>query len=476
MTDTAQRKQKLRAALLREQRELRSAHRSLVVLLEAPEHLSRAEVANVLGNWLDPRGVDFHAFRHKREEELLHPRLWRYWRTVPASGRIGVYVSGWYTGTLLAIDGPGFTTEESEHLARLQQLEGQLIREGISVLKLWITRSAHAQKQAIEHARPDDGVRWQVEPTDEQLLSNRNTLVRRAEGLMERTSTPAGWLTVDCDDPDERDQRVGRLVLKAMRRARETGVDSDASKTAMPTIDHPDLLNDLDTHPTLAKADYKARLNAELDRLKHLTWRAFDAGCSPVLVFEGFDAAGKGGVIRRLLQGIDARLVSVVPIAAPTDEEQRFPYLWRFWRELPSAGDTTIFDRSWYGRVLVERVEHLIDAAQCDWAYSEINDFESQLLEAGHLVMKFWLHIDDDEQLQRFHERERVPHKRHKIGPEDWRNREKRSAYIEAVNTMVHRTHSERAPWHLIPANDKRFARVEILRRIGDHLASMLEV
>ncbi|GGX46217.1 hypothetical protein GCM10007392_11600 [Saccharospirillum salsuginis] len=354
MTDTAKQTRQLRAALLREQRELRAANRAMAVVLESPEHLSRAEVANVLGNWLDPRGVDFHAFRRKREEDYLHPRLWRYWRTVPARGRIGVYVNGWYTGTLLANDGPRLSEEDTEHLARLRLLEGQLMREGVSVLKLWLTRSAIAQHQAIEKARPDNGGHWQAEPTDEQLLAHRDTLVQRADILMDHTNAPTGWLSVDCDDPVERDLTVGRLLLKAMREARETDPEIDAPSSDRLTKETPAPLSELCTHPSLSKADYKAQLNAELDRLKHLTWKAFDAGRSPVLVFEGFDAAGKGGVIRRMLQGIDARLVSVVPIGAPNSEELRYPYLWRFWREIPRAGDTAIFDRSWYGRVLVE--------------------------------------------------------------------------------------------------------------------------
>lgn len=475
MSKTAKHTRKLRADLLQEQRALRAANRAMVILLEAPEHLSRAEVANLLGNWLDPRGVDFHAFREKSTEDEQHPRLWRYWRSLPAQGRIGVYVNGWYTGTLLNADEADLAQEDINHLARLREFERQLVREGVVVVKLWLSRSSEAQRDAITQAQPGDGLAWQTEPTDEQLLARRETLVRRAEAIMDHANSPAPWQTIAGDDADERNRRVGDVLLDSMRQAHKTVLTSDVDTPAPNAKRGPPPLQAVTDHPTLTKADYHAQLELALNRLKHLTWRAFDEGRSPILVFEGFDAAGKGGVIRRMLHGIDARLVSVFPIAAPNAVEQQYPYLWRFWRALPRAGDTAIFDRSWYGRVLVERVENLIDSDQCQWAYSEINDLEAQLIDAGHLVIKFWLHIDADEQLHRFHERERVPHKRHKIGPEDWRNREKRDAYVEAVNDMVRRTDRPEAPWHLIPANSKRFARIEIMRRISDHLAAMLE-
>jgi len=185
-----------------------------------------------------------------------------------------------------------------------------------------------------------------------------------------------------------------------------------------------------------------------------------------VLVFEGWDAAGKGGVIRRITRAIDAADYRIVPVAAPTEEEKAHHYLWRFWHHLPRAGTMRIFDRSWYGRVLVERVEGLAKVNEWQRAYTEINDFEEQLVEHGILVHKFWLHIDPETQLRRFKEREKTPYKKYKITQEDYRNREKWGDYVTAVNEMVARTSTEMAPWKLVPANDKRWARVEVLRTI----------
>ena len=193
-----------------------------------------------------------------------------------------------------------------------------------------------------------------------------------------------------------------------------------------------------------------------------------------VAVFEGWDAGGKGGAIRRLTRGLDARDYRVVPIAAPTEDERAHHYLWRFWRYLPRRGRITIFDRSWYGRVLVERVEGF--AAEDEWrrAYSEINDFEAQLTDFGTVLLKFWLHITPDEQLRRFEERQGIGYKQWKITDEDWRNREKWALYESAVQDMVERTSTSAAPWTLVEGNSKRYARLKVLRTVCDALEAAL--
>jgi polyphosphate kinase 2 (PPK2 family) len=193
-----------------------------------------------------------------------------------------------------------------------------------------------------------------------------------------------------------------------------------------------------------------------------------------VAVFEGHDAAGKGGAIRRIAGALDARIYQIIPIAAPTEEERAQPYLWRFWRHLPRRGHMAVFDRSWYGRVLVERVEGF--CGEYDWmrAYNEINDFEAQMAEHGVIVVKFWLTISQEEQLKRFKEREKTGFKRFKITEEDWRNREKWDQYEQAVCDMVDRTSTETAPWILVEANDKNFARLKVLRSLCERIEGSL--
>ena len=241
-----------------------------------------------------------------------------------------------------------------------------------------------------------------------------------------------------------------------------------------PEIDSLSVLRQLDLSLRLVKNKYEDELEKLQGKLNLLTRHANFRKIAVAAVFEGWDAAGKGGSIRRITGALDARLYNVVPVAAPTEEELAQPYLWRFWRHVPQRGRFAIFDRSWYGRVLVERVESL--CSQADWlrAYSEINDFEEQLVESGTVLVKFWLHISRDEQLRRFEERERTGFKRFKITADDWRNREKWEEYESAACDMIDLTGTEITPWTLVEANDKYFARIKVLKTLGEAIAKAL--
>ncbi len=235
------------------------------------------------------------------------------------------------------------------------------------------------------------------------------------------------------------------------------------------------MLDHVDLHRKLTRKEHDQRLTAAQSRLLGLAWRAHKARINTVAVFEGWDAAGKGGAIRRVTGAVDARLYRVISVAAPTDEEHAQHYLWRFWRQLPRAGYFTVYDRSWYGRVLVERVENFCTHLEWSRAYHEINDFEQQLAENGTVVLKFWIHISQEEQLRRFKEREKVAWKQYKLTEEDWRNRDRWDAYKQAVNDMVARTSTTYAPWTLVPGNDKWFARVHVVETFCDRLESALK-
>ncbi len=235
------------------------------------------------------------------------------------------------------------------------------------------------------------------------------------------------------------------------------------------------ILSTVDLSQDVEKCDYDERLEVLQRRFGRLCRRLASSKRSAIFAFEGWDAAGKGGVIRRLSAAMDARHYSIIPVAAPTDEEKLRHYLWRFWRNIPEPGRVTIFDRSWYGRVLVERVEGFASEAEWSRAYKEINDFERQLVEHGIVLHKFWLHIDKEEQLRRFQDREATPWKKHKITAEDWRNRERWDAYELAVHDMVEKTSTVDAPWTLVPNNSKRFGRLFTLKAVCDRLQSELE-
>jgi polyphosphate kinase 2 (PPK2 family) len=250
--------------------------------------------------------------------------------------------------------------------------------------------------------------------------------------------------------------------------------EADTSAAEIPPLQVATVLSSLDMSQHLTKPDYKKQLKACQARLNLLHRKALKKKISTILLFEGPDAAGKGGAIRRVTRALDARHYQVIPIAAPTDEERAHHYLWRFWRHQSRAGRITIFDRSWYGRVLVERVEGFATEEEWKRAFAEINEFEEQLTDHGILLLKFWEHITKDEQLERFKAREQTPHKRWKLTEEDWRNREKWEDYEWAVNDIVEHTSTHSAPWVLVEGNDKRFSRIKVISTFCDRLEAML--
>ena len=235
------------------------------------------------------------------------------------------------------------------------------------------------------------------------------------------------------------------------------------------------MLENADLSLKLDRPTYDRQLKTLQNRLHLLAFEVYQQKRPVVAVFEGWDAAGKGGAIKRLTERLDPRGYVVHPIAAPAGEDKERHYLYRFWRRLPEAGQIALFDRSWYGRVLVERVEHF--AKPDDWqrAYSEINEFERQLLDFGTVIFKFWLHISPEEQLKRFQERESTPYKSWKLTAEDWRNRAKWDDYRAAVDDMVLKTSTPRAPWTIVEANDKYYARIKVLRTVVQKLAKELD-
>jgi polyphosphate:AMP phosphotransferase len=297
--------------------------------------------------------------------------------------------------------------------------------------------------------------------------------------VLRRTSTEfAPWHVIEGADPRYRSLMVGRILLEGLQSALKTTDRPPHPLVAAPVPPREgdlSLLECLDMSLCLSRTDYEEQLVTEQARLSGLLRDKRMRQHALVAVFEGNDAAGKGGAIRRVAAALDPRQYSIVPIAAPTEDECAQPYLWRFWRHVPARGKFTVFDRSWYGRVLVERVEGF--CSQTDWlrAYSEINDFEEQLTDAGVIVVKFWLAIDKQTQLERFEAREAIPFKRFKITADDWRNREKWEQYRDAVGDMVDRTSTDVSPWTLVEANDKHWARIKVLRTINQALEAALE-
>lgn len=472
----------LRTALLQAQQALAQKQVPVLILVAGLDGTGKGQVVNRLTEWLDPRGVETHTFWQPTDEEQERPWWWRFWRVLPPAGRIAVLFGGWYAEPLLErVHGKIKGKTLDRLLDRMAAFEQMLAAEGLVLVKLWFHVSKKGQRQRLQALEQSSPVHWRMLPRDWKHHKRYNKFVRTAERIIRRTNTAAcPWHLIEALDDRYRDLTTGQVVLQAMQQAMAAnpaaavGATTAPLQTQSPQSNGRSILDEVDLRQRLSEAEYEGALAKWQRKLNRLVWAAHDQRRSVVIVFEGWDAAGKGSSIRRLTEAMDARLYRVVPIAAPTDEEKAHHYLWRFWRHLPRAGRVTIFDRSWYGRVLVERVEGFARPDQWLRAYLEINDFEEQLVEAGTVVIKFWLHISPQEQLRRFKARQRIPYKRHKISAEDWRNRQKWPAYEAAVNDMVTRTSTAAAPWTLVPANDKKFARIHVLQTVCRRLAAAL--
>jgi polyphosphate:AMP phosphotransferase len=404
--------------------------------------------------------------------------MWRYWRALPPKGRIGILFGGWHTEPIVnrvagKIDDAGLELAMEE----ITRFERMLVDEGALILKFWFHLSKKAQKKRLQALAADAKTRWRVTNTDWERFKIYDRFRKVSENALRETSTGyAPWIVVEGADANYRYLTVGRALLEALnkRLAGDKAAVSRAAALPAPALDGRTVLSSLDYEKRLTRGEYRRKLEKYQGELNLLTRHKRFRQKSIIIVFEGADAAGKGGSIRRITGALDARHYRVMPVAAPTEDERAQPYLWRFWRSLPRRGRVTIFDRSWYGRVLVERVEQF--CPEEDWmrAYREINDFEQQIVEAGGIVTKFWLTITKEEQLRRFREREKTPFKNFKITSEDWRNRRKWGDYERAVCDMVERTSNESAPWILVPANDKYSARIEILKTLCERIEAAL--
>ncbi len=470
----------LRARLLGLQYDLLAkAGFPVVIIIGGVDGAGKGETLNVLHEWMDPRHIVTTAFGEMSDEERERPRMWRYWRALPPKGRIGILFGAWHSAPIL--DRVAGHTSEDELVRaaeRIVRLERMLVDEGALLLKFWFHLSKQVQKARLAALQGDPKTRWRITETDWERFKLYDRFRKTSELALRRTSTGhAPWTVVEGTDPNYRYLTVGRAIAEALQRRLADDRPAAATQPVAPPaspLDGRTVLSTLDYRQTLPHKDYRRALEQHQGALNLLTRHRKFRQRSAIVVFEGVDAAGKGGAIRRMVWALDARHYRVIPIAAPTEEERAQPYLWRFWRHLPRLGRVTIFDRSWYGRVLVERVEGF--CAEADWmrAYGEINDFEEQLAEAGGVVVKFWLTITPEEQLARFRAREASPFKSFKITPEDWRNREKAADYDRAVCDMIDRTNTAFAPWVLVPANDKYFARVTVLRTLRERIEAAL--
>jgi len=459
----------LRVQLVNQQyKHINLQDRALLILVAGIDGAGKGDTINLLNEWLDPRHVHTIAFSAPDKADFSYPAARRFWMSLPQKGEIGIVFGSGYTTLFDEAAKKSLDAEKlQDNILFVRRFEANLAANGIQVLKLWFHLSRDAQHKRVIERQSNPSTAWQIDKTDLRAHKKFKSIRRAGQLIIEATDAPhAPWVIIPSADPQLRMVRTAQTILQALK-APLVKVPAFHDPSAAPKVKRrANRLEKIDYTAALSKQDYEAQILQWQNRLALAIRNKKFKKQALAVVFEGPDAAGKGGAIRRVTRAIDARQFNIMPVSAPKPSELARPYLWRFWRNVPSKGRVAIFDRSWYGRVLVERVEKLIPRMTWLRAYDEINDFEQQLTQHNVIVLKFWLAITPQEQLKRFREREHSPYKQFKITPDDWRNRNKWKAYSTAAQEMFSHTDTPHAAWHVISANDKRHARVEILKQI----------
>ena len=455
------------------QRGLRDKSIPLFVLVEGWEASGKGFVINEMIRSLDPRGFVVKDEAEPDPIAQLYPPFWRFWRMVPERGKIVFLNRSWYR-ELFKDNRASDPKEKERFLKRFSDFEENLISEGIRVLKIFLHISQDEQKKRIKSLLKNPSTRWRVSERDLEENRNFQKALEAWEEILHKSVTPrAPWVCIPANDP----RFAAKAGLETLRDFLDSCQNpwplSSGSPFFFPGTDG-SILQRIDLDRSLSPEEYVEKIKNLQELLLERQYDLYRKGKSLVVLFEGWDAAGKGGAIKRLTQGLDPRGYVVHPIGAPNEWEKEHPYLWRFWTRLPSRGHIGIFDRSWYGRVLVERVEGYCSEAEWSRAYSEINNMESEWIEHGYGLVKFWIQISPEEQLKRFREREADEEKKWKLTPEDWRNRQKWAEYGKAADDMILRTSTPGAPWTLVEGNDKRFARVKVVQTVLSAMERLL--
>ena len=470
------------------QRAARAAGLAVVIVFEGWDAAGKGTMVNRVTQALDPRGFKVQPVSAPTEEERLHPWLWRFWGALPPAGMFAIFDRSWYGRVLV---------ERMEALAPkrvwqaayedIRQFERQVTDAGTVIIKFWLHIDKKEQSRRFKKLEKRRATAWKVGKAEREQHRRYGKWLRAVQEMLDKTGTAhAPWTVVDATQGRYRRVKVFETIVQAVEGAlkgrgerqsraqnagrRTNGQEETAAARGAGASPGKGASRTGGRALVLDRKQYETQLGRLQERLFELEHRLYPARVPAVIVYEGCDAGGKGGNIRRLTHGLDPRGYDVVPVGPPTDEEKGHHYLWRFWRHVPKAGHITIFDRSWYGRVLVERVEGFCTEEEWKRAYREINEFERQLADFGTVMVKFWLQIDRAEQLRRFRERERLSYKRWKITAEDWRNRRKWRQYEAAVSDMLRKTSTPQAPWIVLEGNSKWYARVKALRTVTEAL------
>jgi AMP-polyphosphate phosphotransferase len=465
------------------QRQVKALNIPVIILFEGWSSAGKGTLINQLILPLDPRGFSVYSASGPTEEEKFYPFLWRFWKRTPTRGRLTIFDRSWNRRVVTdRIEGQVKGKQLQQAFEDIRSFERQLTDDGVVMVKFFLHISKREQKQRFAALREVDATAWRVTEADLWQNKHYDEYLAAAEDMLTETDTEyAPWTVIEAHDRRFATLKTFTAVIDALNRGIAVA-GRNVEKAAEPPIQPAPAVNALKTTAlehvdlslSLSTEEYTDRLKEAQTRLRELEHQIYRRRMPVIIAYEGWDAAGKGGNIRRLTQNLDPRGYEVIPIAAPNDIEKTHHYLWRFWAQLPKAGHIAIFDRTWYGRVLVERVEGFCTEGQWRRAYREINAMEQQLVHFGMVLLKFWLHIDPDEQLRRFQERQEDIHKQWKITDEDWRNRSKLDQYRDAVEEMLYRTSTPHAPWTIVESNCKRYARVKVLETVCDVIRERL--
>lgn len=448
---------------------------------------------------MDPRGFQVFPVKNETEEEKMHPFLWRFWTKTPEKGRIAIFDGSWYRRVLIdRFEKRTKNRDLPEVFHSINSFEEQLADDGNVIIKLFLDIDKKEQKKRFEKLAKNKETAWRVTQGDLERNAHYKEYAEMMEDMLFKTDKDyAPWTIIESMDRRFATVKIYTTVIKALadqiekvqkQKAKEKA--AEAVEELSDRLDASEMVKEADADmkklqvSILSKADlslkytreeYKAKLDKLQKKMEKLHGELYRRRIPVVLGFEGWDAGGKGGAIKRLTERMDPRGYVVNPTASPNDIEKAHHYLWRFWRAMPKDGHVAIFDRTWYGRVMVERIEGFCTTEEWKRAYKEINDMEKDLYDAGAVVIKFWMHIDKDEQERRFTERQQNPEKQWKITDEDWRNREKWDQYEDAVNEMLLRTSTDYAPWVVVEGNDKYYARVKVLETVVNAIEERLK-
>lgn len=461
------------------QRECRQAQLPVIILFEGWGAAGKGTLISRLIEPLDPRGFSVYTIQREDENEKRHPYLWRFWTKLPADGQIAIFDRSWYRRVQIDHFHDSLSeTELSQAYQEINSFEELLIRGGAVIIKFFLHLSKKEQKKRFNALLSSEETAWRV--TKEDLNHNRHydEYLRLNDEMLGHTDTElAPWTIIEATDRQYAVAKMKSVVIARLREAlqKQQAASSAALPTATEAAYRPCVLGGVDLSKSLTREEYKEKLEKLQAKLSRLHSELYLKRIPVVLAFEGWDAGGKGGAIKRLTHALDPRGYVVHPVSAPNDIEKAHHYLWRFWQAMPKDGHITIFDRSWYGRVMVERIEGFCSENEWKRAYKEINEMEENLVHSGAIVLKFWMQIDKDEQERRFKERQENPAKQWKITDEDWRNREKWDQYEIAVDEMLLRTSTANAPWIIVEGNCKYYARIKVLETVIEAIEKRLQ-